>query len=212
MTLKIYLLRTVRGLSYLFSYIFLEYPRGLDFSLRNKSSGISLLGNHGYALTSKKALKNMFTDIPLSGKSFIDIGSGKGGAVCYAYQLGCQRSAGIEYEEHLHNIAQKNIETLDLKPHCASYNIDARAFNSYENFDIYFMFNPFDDDIYEDVIDKIVSQNKSAANNKAKYLICYGGANIKAVVDIGYFELIKESECPYRGNLFRVFKTITKLP
>ena len=125
--------------------------------------------------------------------------------------MGCQKSAGVEYEEHLHKIAQKNIEILALKPYCTSYKIDARVFDSYESFDIYFMFNPFDDDIYKNVIDRIVSQNIIGSNNKTKYLICYGGANIKAVVDSGYFELIKESVCPYRGNLFRVYKTINKL-
>ena len=202
-------LRLKRGLEYLISYIFFEYPRGLNFSLRSKSFGISLPGSHGYALTSKRALNNMLTYIPYSGKSLIDIGSGKGGVICWSQQLGCQRSAGIEYEKPLHDIAERNIEILGLASHCKSYNMDARVFPYYQNFDIYFMFNPFDDDLYADVVDEIVLQNIKSNSKQIRYLICYGKANIKAVDDSGYFELIVESRCPYRGNMFRVFKSRT---
>jgi 16S rRNA G966 N2-methylase RsmD len=180
----------------------------LDFSLRSKK--VTLPGSRGYALTSKKALKNMLKGISLEGKAFLDIGSGKGGVIYYAYQLGCKVAVGIEYEKALHDIAEKNIEKLGLKDYCKSINIDARDFDQYADFDIYFLFNPFDYDIYEEVINKIVAQNKAASNTKEKYLICYGDANIKAVLNSGYFELIREGVCPYRGNVFRVFKTIVK--
>ncbi len=71
-------LRIYRGFSYLFNYLIFELPRGLDISLRNKG-GVTLPGNHGYALTSKAALKNMLKDFDLNNKNFLDIGSGKGG-------------------------------------------------------------------------------------------------------------------------------------
>ena len=51
--------RYLRGAEYFLRYAFVECPRGLDFSIRNKAAGITLAGNHGYALTSKKALRNM---------------------------------------------------------------------------------------------------------------------------------------------------------
>lgn len=78
MTLIRQALRIYRGISYLSNYLIFELPRGLDISLRNKG-GVTLPGNHGYALTSKSALKNMLKDIDLSDKKFLDIGSGKGG-------------------------------------------------------------------------------------------------------------------------------------
>jgi 16S rRNA G966 N2-methylase RsmD len=200
--------RVIRGSEYLFSYIFLEYPKGLNFSLRNKSYGISLSGSHGYALTSKKALKNILLNIPFHDKSFLDIGSGKGGPIVYARQLGCKLSAGIEYEHNLHLIAEKNIKILGMDANCTSYNVDARKFYSYADFDIYFMFNPFDDHIYEQTINQIV--NQIVTQKSLKFLICYGGANIKSVVNSGYFELLKEAKCPYRKNSFSIFKTRAK--
>lgn len=88
MKIKIFILRIRRGLSYLLYYVFYEYPRGLDFSIRNKSADIFLHGNHGYALTSNKALKNMLANIPLTGKLFLDIGSGKGGGNLLCLSIG----------------------------------------------------------------------------------------------------------------------------
>lgn len=204
MSYRIKFLRVQRAITYLLSYLFLELPRGIDFSLRGKTKGITLHGSHGYALTSKKALRNMLADIPFSNLSFLDIGSGKGGVIVYASQLGCKLSAGIEFEKELHETAVRNIRILKMEDRCSSYNMDARSFGNYGDFDIYFMFNPFDDDIYDAVVAAIVRQNRDAA--RTKYLICYGGANIEAVRKSQHFQLIKDAICPYRGNNFRIFK------
>jgi hypothetical protein len=69
------------------------------------------------------------------------------------------------------------------------------------------MFNPFDADIYEQVIGAIKLQLLQSDLSKTRYLICYGDTNIEAVKSSGLFSLIREDCCPYRGNLFRVFKS-----
>ncbi len=148
----------------------------------------------------------MLNGIKLENQSFLDIGSGKGGVIIYAHELGCLNSSGIEYEKTLHDIAVKNIQKLKLNTYCTSYNLDARSFKSYADFDILFMFNPFDDDIYESVIKEIKLQTLESELIKTRYLICYGGANIDAVNKSGIFSLIREDYCPYRGNSFRIFE------
>lgn len=207
MNAKVKFLRLLRGLSYLLNYLFFELPRGLNISPRSKSRGITLQGNHGYVLTSRAALKNMLYGIDLNNSSFLDIGSGKGGVIIYSHQLGCPISAGIEYEKSLHEIAVRNISRLRLSATCTSINLDARSFINHPDFDIYFMFNPFDDDIYEEVISAIKLQLLRSDTYKPKHLICYGGANIDAVNRSGIFSLIREDSCPYRGNIFRVYIT-----
>lgn len=207
MSVRVTLLRGFRGISYLLTYLFFELPRGLNISLRSKSTGITLRGNHGYALTSRRALEHMLRGIDLHNMSFLDIGSGKGGAVIYAHQLGCTPSVGIEYEQYLHAIALRNITRLGLSSHCTSYNLDARHFDRYADFNIFFVFNPFDDDIYEEVINAIKLQLLRSPSSRPRYLVCYGGANIQAVETSGLFELIREDRCPYRGTLFRIFKS-----
>lgn len=187
-------------------YCFKERPKGLDFSLRVKKRGITLPGNHGYALTSKKALENILRHIPYKNLSLLDIGSGKGGVVCFALELGCRHAEGIEYEVFLHNIAVKNISLLGYGDRAVSHQMDARDFKRYADFDIYYLFNPFDPAIYAQVIDELVRQNKLApVTNQPKYLVCYGDTNVDAINHSGFFTLLHEAPCPYRGNVFRIY-------
>ena len=69
------------------------------------------------------------------------------------------------------------------------------------------MFNPFSNEIYSEVVNKIV---KSFEKNKIndKWLICYGSANIEAVQKTGYFELFRSETCPHRLNDINIFKSI----
>ena len=99
--------RILRGINYFLNYFFVEAPRGLDFSMRDLS-GIENESYNGYAMTSKKALKNLLSFIENKQElSFLDIGSGKGAVVYFADSLGFKNSHGIEYNLRLHNIAKK---------------------------------------------------------------------------------------------------------
>jgi 16S rRNA G966 N2-methylase RsmD len=201
------LLRLRRGLHLAFQYLIRELPRGLDISIRSKNRHITLPGSNGYALTTKDALANMLSGISLKGKSFLDIGSGKGGAVIFAYQLGCEMAVGIEYEESLHRIAEKNISILNVSAGCRSINADARVFDQYAKFDVLYLFNPFNKDIYREVVERICEQITGAGGASLKYLICYGDANVDSVNASGLFRIVREDLCPYRGTLFRVYET-----
>ncbi len=117
-------------------------------------------------------------------------------------------SVGVEYEESLHKIAINNFYILNMSSFCDSINQDARKFTRYADFEILFMFNPFDDDIYADVVGRIASQIEMSKVQKDRYLICYGVANIESVVNVEVFKLIREDYCPYRANVFRVYKSI----
>ena len=194
----------LRGANNILRYLFKELPRGVDFSLRDLKTSYS--GNHGYALTTKKSLANILKNIDLKGKRFLDIGSGKGGPICYAFELGAKNCQGLEYEEKLHNKAEKNIKRLNIQDNVKSVNIDARLFKKYEEFDIYFMFNPFDDDIYETVFNSIMSQNQSIKSDK--YLIAYGGANTKILNYSDRIELFLELQCPNRKNRILIYKFV----
>lgn len=204
--MQLFIRRYRRGIEYLLRYLFIEWPRGLDFSIRNKTLGVRTSGNHGYALTSKRALKNMLRHIPYQGKALIDVGSGKGGVICFAYELGASTCEGIEVEEHLHRIAVQNINRLGYSPQVRSTLVDARLFDRYVDFDIFFLFNPFDDDIYEEVVQQICDQTaKDQGPHRQRYVICYGAANLTALSRASALSLIVEEECPYRGNMYRIY-------
>ena len=51
-----------RGLTYLFASLFIEKPRGLDFSMRSRDGWRA--GNNGYSLTPKGLFDEIFTHVP----------------------------------------------------------------------------------------------------------------------------------------------------
>jgi 16S rRNA G966 N2-methylase RsmD len=187
----------LRGAHYLFNYYILEKPRGLDFSLRDLSC-ISNSQQNGYAMTSDKAIRNIARKINFLNKSFLDIGSGKGRVVYQALKLGAKHAEGVEFSEKLHSIASKNFEILGVQKNCISNCIDAIKFNRYDEFDIYFLFNPFENDLYEEVIDCLMAQ--VVLNSRNRHIICYGGANLASIEKYSYVNKVYEGICPHRGN------------
>lgn len=127
-------------------------------------------------------------------KRLIDIGSGKGGVICFAHEMGVRACEGVEYEERLHQIAIRNIERLGYSSHVRSTRMDAREFSRYAEFDIYFLFNPFDYAIYAEVLNCIIEQNRICSDRiQRKYLICYGDTNLQAIQASSAFSLVAKN-------------------
>ena len=112
-----------------FCIYFFEWPRGIDFSMRDKNSNTEL-GLNGYARTSKSALRRIYDIIDIKNKNFLDIGSGKGAVVYNTFQLGAKLSVGIEFNEKLHKIALSNFNNLHCTDTCFSIHCDAREFEN----------------------------------------------------------------------------------
>ena len=197
--------RYLRGLKIIFRYLLFEWPLGLNFSLRDLSH-ISKSGRHGYAMTSDAALDNISKIIPFEGKKFIDIGSGKGAVVYNAYKLGCVKSMGVESETGLHKIALKNFSLLKLNKTLKSINIPAESFHRYNEFDIFFLFNPFNHVIYEKVMDALFSQLKY--KDSKRYIICYGDANLDAILKHSNAKEFYRGICPFRKNRIVIFEVV----
>ena len=112
MTIKQRILWIKRAIEYSLKYYLIEYPRGLDFSKRSRDKK-TFSGSSGYALTSKKALRNILRGIPISNEAtFLDVGGGKGGTSVFALELGFLKAAQLEFEEYLH---EKDIDETDLR-------------------------------------------------------------------------------------------------
>jgi 16S rRNA G966 N2-methylase RsmD len=205
--------RYLRYAEYFLTWLFLEKPRGLDFSMRAKAAGITAQGNHGYALTSRKALTNILRRIPISEQdSFLDIGCGKAGVVCYASDFPFGKIAGIEVESWLVDIARKNVKILNLDKRANIIHEDALKFNGYGEYNVFFLFNPFDLDIYAMVLEKIFAAMKSGRyGEQTVWLLCYGASNFDVIKNSDLFDLYIDGICPYRGNLSRVWKSKSPL-
>jgi 16S rRNA G966 N2-methylase RsmD len=204
--MKTKFLWAIRAIQYTLISILYEFPRGIDFSMRDKNSNIGLNNRdlNGYAMTSKNALKNLLIHVDIKNKNFIDIGSGKGAVVYNAMKQGAKFCVGIEYNYKLHKIAVSNFKRLFVQDKCHSINIDACIYKNYFEFDIYYLFNPFSDQIYKEVMNSINSQIKH--DKKTRWIIAYGKSNKSAIMDVDNINLIKHGICPYRNTEFNIYK------
>jgi SAM-dependent methyltransferase len=175
-----------------------------------KAKGISSKGNHGYALTSRKAVKNILRGLPIQvDDSFLDIGCGKGGVLCFATEFPFGRIAGIEIESRLVGIAKRNLEILHLQSRVEVIQADALTFEHYSEFNFFFLFNPFDLEIYGEVLVRIFRciEAQGPDDDSTTWLLCYGESNVEAIWRSNLFELYRSEVCPYRGNSLRIWKS-----
>lgn len=192
----------IRAFNNLFNYYVREKPLGLDFSMRDLSL-IKDFQHNGYAMTSYEALANIAKVVDFNGKRLIDIGSGKGNVLFQSIKLGVKKAEGVEFYEKLHLIAKKNFEILKVTKKCKSNLCDAAKFKRYNEFDIFFLFNPFQEHLYEKVIDAVVNQCGFKKNKRI--IICYGYVNLKSITKYNQIKKIYEGVCPHRLNSINIF-------
>lgn len=197
------ILWALRAINYSIKSLILEKPKGLNFSSRDKYINKEI-GFNGYAMTSKRALRNMLSKLDVKAKKIVDIGSGKGAVVYNSFLLGAEYSVGIEFSPKLHKIAVKNFQILECSQFCSSINVDAREFLEWKEFDIFFLFNPFDDKVYSEVMITIKDQLKS--DLKTRWIIAYGKSNENAILNIDNCKVFERGICPYRNTPFIIFR------
>ena len=112
-----------------------------------------------YMPASYDLLEEIFTQADLSStKHFIDIGCGKGRALCVAAHFAVPKITGIDFSKDLCDIAKINLfKTKQQLPslNFTIYNNDAFYFKIPDDCDCIFLFNPFDEVIMSGVIENI---------------------------------------------------------
>jgi len=142
--------------------------------------------------------------LDIKSKKILDIGGGKGAVVYHAYKLGAKFALGIEYSQRLHEIALKNFRILNCYDSCTSLNIDAREFSDYGDYDVYFLFNPFDDYVYYEVMMIIKRQIKSVS--RVRWIIAYGKSNKDAIMQLDNCHVFHQGTCPYRNTNYSIYR------
>lgn len=129
----------------------LKACKGLDYTGRIESHLSSLRGYEGcYPINGLLKKLNI-----LDNDRMLDIGCGKGLSLYYSSKFDFDRIDGIEYSKNLTYIAKRNAKILkDSRIHI--YNCDARNFNHYEQYNYFFINNPFSAEIMEQVVLAII--------------------------------------------------------
>lgn len=130
----------------------LKICKGLDYTGRIESHISSLRGYEGCY-----PIKGLLKKINITSEDrFLDIGCGKGLSLYYSSKFDFKRIDGIEYSKKLTHIAKCNARILnDRRIHI--YNCDARNFKHYEQYNYFFINNPFSAEIMEQVVAAIIN-------------------------------------------------------
>lgn len=156
--MKKYFIRARRYLYFLAQVFLYEKPKGLDFTMRDTAIyGKSNGKYHGYSKTSERHLREIFGRIHnKESMSFLDIGCGKGVVLKEAAKCSFQKVDGIELQSNLVKTARKNFQILGIADRVHCIHADAVEFELYEEYNIFFLFNPFPAEILEKVIKRII--------------------------------------------------------
>lgn len=153
--------------------------RKLDYTGRIPDSNPELRGYEGCY-----PVKYILRSLGITNQdSIIDIGCGKGLFLYYATKFPFNAIDGIEYSAELADIANHNIAILnDSRVHV--YHCDARNFDKYYDYNMFFINNPFSTEIMSDVIDEIL---KSYSVKKRRIAVIYQFPfNLQLFVDKGF--------------------------
>jgi SAM-dependent methyltransferase len=113
------------------------------------------------------------TDKPQTLNHFLDIGCGKGRALCVAAHQGFKSVTGLDFARDLCEAAKKNLNITKQKIPVLEYKIinnDAFYFEIPDDVDCIFFFNPFDEFIMSAVVNNICT---SLQNNPRNINIIY---------------------------------------
>jgi SAM-dependent methyltransferase len=89
-----------------------------------------------------------------SGDSVLDFGCGKGGAMITLAQARFGRVDGVELSPALAEIARKNLKKLHIS-NAAVYSCDAAELTELDEYDYFYMYNPFPQVVLERVLENI---------------------------------------------------------
>ena len=127
-----------------------------------------------YMPVSYNLLEEIFEQLPKDTRNhFVDIGCGKGRALCMAAHQGFKHITGLDFSKNLCDIAIKNLTKTKKKITGFNFNVvnnDAFYYEIPDDADCIFFFNPFEEIIMSGVVDNIF---KSLELNPRKIKIIY---------------------------------------
>ncbi len=147
---------------------------GADELKKLENKGIDITHATIYMPVSYTFLEEIFQQLPASVRDhFLDIGSGKGRALCIAAHHGFKKVTGIDFSKELCDAAKDNLAITKQKIPALQYDIinnDAFYFEIPADVDCIFFFNPFDEIIMSGVADNILN---SLQHHPRKVYIIY---------------------------------------
>lgn len=199
-----YDIRTEIGGNYL-EHITIIHPE-IDFSYVTQKDRPDLYNENNY---DSKAFDHSAIDcvfkkivsLPCE-KSFFDIGCGKGQMLLMAAMSGISKIGGIEFCEEIAEIAKRNIGLLGIEADIIVG--DAIAFDDYDNYSIFFMYNPFSAQGVEKVSSKLLESQKRLS--RPMFLIYGNPFYHREVISIGDINLYCQVKVDLYDPLLNIYR------
>lgn len=114
------------------------------------------------------------------------------GVLRYALHYSFSDVGGVELNEKLYQIAVNNFKQLHQEDKVRIYHDNAVTFDGYGKYNVYYFFNPFDAEIYEQIIDKLIDVSSKRTDGKRVLLLCYGASIKDYIAKTKNFQIQKE--------------------
>jgi 16S rRNA G966 N2-methylase RsmD len=152
-----------------------------------------------YMPVSYDLLEEIFSQLtPKKLNHFLDIGCGKGRALCVAAHKGFKKVTGIDFSKELCAVAEKNLtQTKQQIPSIQYkvYNNDAFYFNIPTDVDCIFLFNPFDEVIMSGVVENIIISLEETPRNL--FIVYVNPLNKELFLSQGFVEIYHTKKMKY---------------
>jgi len=152
--------------------IIVDKFRGLDFEveIQPEEFGYDPQNVDRSSSSGNHYLVRVLNDLNITEyDSILDIGSGKGSAMRSMHKFPFAKVDGVEFSEHIANIAIRNFEILNAE-RGEVFICDASIFQHYDRYNYIYFFNPFPAKIMEKVLRKI---NQSIQGKDREIIIIY---------------------------------------
>ncbi len=158
------------------------HTTGADELLKLEKQGIDISHATIYMPVSYSLLEEIFKQLKLSELSaanqqpqthFLDIGCGKGRALCVAAHYGFEKLTGLDFSKDLCDMAKQNLSITKQQFPQIEYKVinnDAFYFEIPGDANYIFLFNPFDEIIMSAVVNNIFA---SLQNHPRKITVIY---------------------------------------
>ena len=161
---------------------------GADELTKLEDMGIDISHATIYMPVSYGLMEEIFKNLkPLHKNHFLDMGSGKGRALCMAAHQGFKKVTGIDFSKELCEEALTNLSLIKQQIPEFEFDVvnnDAFYFEIPDDVDCIFLFNPFDEIIMSAVVNNI---SESLQNNPRKLTIIYvNPLHIEQFLKAGY--------------------------
>jgi SAM-dependent methyltransferase len=144
-------------------------------------------------------LEEIFRQLPTTANMhFLDIGCGKGRALCVAAEYGYTNISGIDFSKQFCDDARNNLQQTQVKFPAIKYTIvvvDAMNYDIPATADCIFLFNPFDVVVMAAVVYNIM---ESARENPREIVVAYANPLYQDLFfEEGFTEVFHTKEMKY---------------